>query len=132
MSKYSGRVPESGWKNLVLRWLKTRSARSSDRTNEAAAANADWEGTPGFAVVMTDGPGADSWPISGSAFILMYKQPSDSAAAGEALKFFAWAYSKGDKMAAELDYVPIPKNVVASIQKLWSGQVKDAGGKPIF
>ena len=36
----------------------------------------------------------------------------DAAATGEALKFFAWAYKNGAKMAEELDYVPMPDNVV--------------------
>ena len=69
-------------------------------------------GTPGFGVILTDQPGAESWPIAGATFILMHKQPQDPAAAAEALKFFAWAYAKGDKMAEDLDYVPMPDNVV--------------------
>src|SRR4051794_3733115 len=87
---------------------------------QAAAANADWTGTPGFAVILTDEPGAASWPISGATFILIHKQPQDPAAAAEALKFFKWAYAKGDKMAEELDYVPMPDKVVAAIEKAWS------------
>ena len=90
----------------------------------AAAANADWQGTPGFAVVLTDEPGAGSWPIAGATFILLHKQPQDPAATAEALRFFDWAYSKGDKMAEELDYVPMPDQVVASIKKVWSTDVK--------
>jgi len=71
----------------------------------AAAARANWEGTPGFGVIITNEPGAASWPIAGATFILIHKQPSDPAAAGAALKFFNWAYAKGGKMAEELDYV---------------------------
>jgi len=97
----------------------------------AAAAAADWQGTPGFAVVLTDEPGAGSWPIAGATFILMHKQPQDPAAAAEALRFFTWAYAKGDKMAEELDYVPMPDKVVDSVKKVWSSQVKDAGGKAL-
>jgi phosphate transport system substrate-binding protein len=98
---------------------------------QAAAASADWEGTPGFAVVLTDEPGAGSWPIAGATFILIHKQPQDPVAASEALKFFAWAYAKGDKMAEELDYVPMPDKVVAAIQKVWAAEIKDASGKPL-
>jgi phosphate transport system substrate-binding protein len=99
---------------------------------QAAAANADWEKAEGFYVVLTDEPGPESWPIAGATFILIHKQPQDPAAAAEALKFFAWAYVKGDKMAEDLDYVPMPDNVVKAIQKVWAEQVKDAGGKPLF
>jgi phosphate transport system substrate-binding protein len=98
----------------------------------AAAASADWVGTPGFAVILTDEPGAGSWPIAGATFILMHKQPQDPAAATEALKFFAWAYAKGDQMAEALDYVPMPDSVVNAIQKVWATEVKDASGKALF
>ena len=74
-----------------------------------------------------------SWPITARDL-----HPDPQAAAGcrprraEALKFFAWAYEKGDKMAEELDYVPMPDNVVKDIQKIWANEIKDASGKPIF
>src|SRR5262249_9751848 len=94
-------------------------------TFSAAAANADWERAPSCGVIMTTEPGASSWPIAGATFILTHKQPSDPAAAGAALKFFNWAYAKGGKMAEELDYVPMPGNVVSAVQRLWAAQIKD-------
>jgi phosphate transport system substrate-binding protein len=99
---------------------------------QAAAANADWNSVPGYGVILANEPGAESWPMTAATFILIHKQPGDPAAASEALKFFAWAYAKGDKMAEELDYVPMPKAVVDEIQKMWASQVKDAGGKPLY
>ena len=91
-----------------------------------------WQASDGFYVILTDEPGAASWPIAGATFILIHKQPKDSAAAGEALKFFAWAYAKGGKMAEELDYVPMPAKVVADTQKVWASQIKDASGKALY
>jgi phosphate transport system substrate-binding protein len=99
---------------------------------QAAAANADWEKADSFYVILTDQPGATTWPIAGATFILIYQQPQDPIAAAEALKFFSWAYAKGDKMAEDLDYVPMPDPVVNAIQKVWGNQIKDASGKPIF
>jgi len=99
---------------------------------QAAAANADWEKADHYYVILTDEPGATSWPIAGATFILIHTQPQDPAAATEALKFFAWAYKKGDKMAEELDYVPMPDKVVTAIQKMWSTEIKDGSGKPLF
>ena len=99
---------------------------------QAAAASAKWDKADGFHVILTDQPGAASWPIAGATFILIHKQPKEPAAANEALKFFAWAYAKGDKMAEELDYVPLPKNVTAEIEKVWATEIKDASGKPLY
>ena len=115
--------------------LVNREGKSVAPTAEsfmAAAANADWEGTPGFGVVLTNESGADSWPLAGATFILMHKQPQDAVASREALKFFDWAYSKGDKMAQDLDYVPMPDKVVGAIKKSWMAQIKDKDGKPLF
>src|ERR1051325_1412236 len=99
---------------------------------QAAAANADWAGTPGFYVLLTDQPGAASWPIAGATFILFHKQVQDAAAATEAIKFFDWAYANGSKMAQDLDYIPMPAPVVAAIKKLWANDIKDSSGKSIY
>ena len=99
---------------------------------QAAASSANWTGTPGFGVILTNEPGAGSWPIAGATFILIHKQPQDPANAAAALKFFAWAYKNGDKMAEELDYVPMPDKVVTAIEEVWAKEIKDAAGKPIF
>jgi phosphate transport system substrate-binding protein len=95
-----------------------------DLTFAAAAAGADWFSVPGMGVSMVNAKGADSWPISTASFILMYKDPADKAASGEALKFFDWAFKNGKGMAAELDYVPLPDSLTGAIRsKVWS-QIK--------
>jgi phosphate transport system substrate-binding protein len=99
---------------------------------QAAASNADWNAVPGFGVILSDQPGAGSWPMTAATFILIHKQPQDPAAAAEALRFFAWAYAKGSKMAEDLDYVPMPKAVVASVEKVWATEIKDGSGKALF
>ena len=98
----------------------------------AAAANADWEATPGFGVILTNQAGAATWPIAAATFVLMHKQPNNPAATNAALKFFAWAFAKGGKMAEQLDYVPMPGKVVGAVQNLWASQIKDPSGKPVY
>jgi phosphate transport system substrate-binding protein len=120
---------------LIFANLVNKDGKSVGPTSEsfqAAAASADWAGTPGFGVILTNEAGVGSWPISGATFILIHKQPQDPAAAAEALKFFAWGYAKGAKMAEDLDYVPMPSAVVGAIQKVWAAEIKDASGKPIY
>jgi phosphate transport system substrate-binding protein len=70
--------------------------------------------------------------MTAATFILIPKQPPDPAAAAEALKFFAWAHAKCDKMAEELDYVPMPKKIVGEIEKVWASEIKDPDGKPLY
>jgi len=98
---------------------------------QAAAGNADWNSVPGYGVILANQPGAASWPMTAATFILIPKQPQDPAAATSALKFFAWAYAKGAKMAEELDYVPMPAKVVTEIEAMWSKSITGSDGKPL-
>lgn len=92
-----------------------------DDTFAAAAAGTDWSKVPGMAIYLTDAPGAKSWPITGASFILMYKAPTNKAASAEVLKFFDFAFKEGRKMAADLDYVPMPDATTDFIRKsVWS------------
>jgi phosphate transport system substrate-binding protein len=120
---------------LTFTKMINKAGKSVSPTSEAfqaAAANADWKSQPGYGVILANQPGEKSWPMTAATWILVYKQPQDAAATAEALKFFAWGYAKGGKMAEELDYVPMPANVVADIEKTWTAEIKDTGGKPLF
>ncbi len=99
-----------------------------DKAFKAAAAGAEW--SKSFYQILTEQPGKDSWPITGATFILMQKVQDKPAQATTALKFFEWAYQNGDKTAGDLDYVPMPANVKAIVEKAW-GDIKDASGKAI-
>jgi phosphate transport system substrate-binding protein len=99
---------------------------------QAAAANADWAKAPGMYLLLTNQPGAESWPISGATFILVYKKQEKPENAREVLKFFDWAYHNGGKMAEDLNYVPMPSSVVSLVEKTWVDQVKGPDGKSVF
>ena len=90
---------------------------------QAAAANADWKSQPGYGVILANQPGDQSWPMTAATWILMYKKPVDPVASASALKFFDWAYTKGDKMAEELHYVPMPEKVVKDVEAYWKAEV---------
>lgn len=98
----------------------------------AAAANADWKSAPGMGVVLTNEPGADSWPVTSASFILLHKSQDKPERALEVLKFFNWAFQNGQKMAEELDYVPLPKAVTDQIVQGWKAEIKAADGTPVW
>ncbi len=93
----------------------------------AAAASATWNAEEGFGTLLNDQAGAESWPMAGATFILVYKQPVDVVATAEALKFFQWAYASGDDMANDLHFVPLPDTLTAEIEASWT-QVAGWGG----
>jgi len=89
----------------------------------AAASNADWAGAAkdNFYVILVDQPGAQSWPITATTYILVYKNPPDQKATQDTLKFFQWSFEKGDQLALGLDYVPLPDNAIKAIEASWKG-----------
>ena len=99
-----------------------------DTAFKSAAAGADW--AKSFYQILTDQPGKDSWPITGATFIMMHKAQDKPVQATNSLKFFEWAFVNGDKMATDLEYVPLPEAVKALSRKTW-GDIKDAAGKPV-
>jgi phosphate transport system substrate-binding protein len=110
--------------HVLLKNKDGNSVAPTIETFQAAAANADWEKTPGFSVVLTDQPGVDSWPITGASFILIYKEQPDIKVAKTVLSFFDWCYRHGADMAKELHYVPIPLNVVEIVEQTWRKEIR--------
>jgi len=91
---------------------------------QAAAATADWPHSTDFDLVMTNAPGANSYPITATTFVLMYKQPKNAVRSAAALKFFKWAFEHGQPQAAKLDYVSLPPALVKQIEAYWAKQIK--------
>ncbi len=90
---------------------------------QAAAANADWANSQHFNLIITDAPGAESWPISATNFILMYAQPRDAQRARLTLDFFKWALENGQAQADELHFVPLPAPLVAQVEAYWASEI---------
>ena len=92
-----------------------------DLTFSAAAAGADWFSVPGMGISLVNQKGAQSWPITGATFILMYREPKNAKTSQEVVKFFDWAFVNGGKLATDLDYVPLPKAVTDRIRsEVWT------------
>ena len=121
--------------NLIYTKMVNRAGKAVEPTMEtfiAASRNADWSGTRGFYLILTDQPGELSWPILATTFILMSRRADHRNASCAALGFFDWAYRNGDQMARELDYVPIPATVWSKIEATWGTNLKAHDGQAIW
>jgi len=96
----------------------------------AAAKNATWDPTQGFAQAIVNEPGATAWPITGATYALVQKDQPSADTGKMILKFFDWGYKSGAGQASSLDYVPIPASVYTTIEQQWS-QIA-AGGNPVW
>jgi len=97
---------------------KGKTVQPDDLTFKQAADSADWN-VPGMAVNLNNKEG---WPITAATFVLVYKE--GNAKTQDVLKFFDWAYTKGDKAATDLDFVPLPDKVKSKIRADWVKSIK--------
>ena len=109
-----------------------KTVQPDDKSFAAAAEKADWSAKPGFGISLNNQLGEKAWPITSASFILFHGVAEKPESTLEALKFFDWALNKGQKLALELDYVPLPANVVSKIQASWKTGIKGADGKPVW
>jgi phosphate transport system substrate-binding protein len=86
---------------------------------QAAAASADWAKAQDFYLVMTDSPGVDAYPIAATAFVLIPKTTKSPARTKAAFDFFRWVLRNGQKSATDLEYVPLPPDLVTQIEAYW-------------
>jgi phosphate transport system substrate-binding protein len=117
--------------DVALRNHSARFVQASRGTFRAAAEVADWHAASGFQQLPTDLPGNESWPVTGASFILVDKSPAGGGNTRQVLRFFNWALHQGESIAAELDYVPVPRTVVDSLPALWN-TLRDSSGKPVW
>lgn len=111
-------------KHLQLMNKDGKYVNPSESTFAAAAAGADWFSVPGMGISLVEQKGANSWPITGASFALMYKEPANKQASKDVIKFFTWAFKDGQQLALDLDYVPLPDTLTKAIaSKVWS-QIK--------
>jgi phosphate transport system substrate-binding protein len=113
-------------KNADGQWVKP-----SLESFGAAAAKATWNPADGFATILVNQAGAQSWPIAGASFILVPKDQQDADKAKTLLQFFDWCYKNGQSVAQSLDYVPIPENVVTLVETQWGKDVT-VSGTPVW
>jgi phosphate transport system substrate-binding protein len=89
---------------------------SMDSVSAAGAAKvAAKDVPPDLRYSLVDAPGAESYPLSGTTWAVVYV--NQSAAQGKALKdFLTWVLHDGQSFAKGMDYAPLPKELVNMAQ----------------
>jgi phosphate transport system substrate-binding protein len=98
------KVPYADMKNAAGNYITP----SLDSVTEALATATIPED---FRFSMVNPPGEKAYPISGTTWLLVYAQQKDPVKGQKLVEFLRWAYGDGEKMAAALDYAPLPPSV---------------------
>jgi ABC-type phosphate transport system substrate-binding protein len=103
----------------------------ADLQGVTAAAEAALVGIPDdLRFSLTDAPGRESYPISGTVWAVLYvNQPSPKGR--PLVDFLRWATHEGQRYATDLHYVPLPAGLVERIdRRLAHVQLAPSGGTP--
>lgn len=61
---------------------------------------------------IVNSPAPEAYPIAGFTYALVSTKPADTGKSKAIQDFLKWAMADGQKMAADLQYAPLPKDVV--------------------
>jgi len=80
----------------------------------SAAKYAKWSPKNHFYQILALQPGENSYPIVAATFILLPKEKSEMNK--EVVRFFDFAFKKGDEDARKLGYIPLPAETKALVE----------------
>ena len=122
-----------GQEKLSYALMKNRDGKfvaPSAKAFASALHNSAWRSNGAFEESLSNRPGSSSWPITAGTFVVLPQTTNNPANTIAMLKFFSWAFVKGDHLADSADFVALPDVVQARIfvELL---KVTDAKGKPL-
>lgn len=80
-----------------------------------ALKNSSWTQAAKYEELLTDRPGAGSWPITSGTFIVVPKKSINPEKTIQALSFFTWAFVHGEVAFGKAEFVKLPESVQARI-----------------
>ncbi len=89
---------------------------------QAAASHVDFTKAKDFYVILTDQPGDDTWPISGCTWQILRKAAAKTTNQ-DVTSFFDWGFEKGQKMATDIAFGPLPQSTIAAIKAYWKANL---------
>jgi phosphate transport system substrate-binding protein len=106
--------------NFVEPTLASTEAAVAASAATLPAGDASWNN-----VTVVNAPGDDSYPIASFSYLLLYKELADNptmtdAKARALIGFIQWAITEGQQFTPELEYVPLPDEVVKLNQETLS------------
>ncbi len=118
---------------LVFVQLKNRDGKyvaPGPKGFESALNSSPWRASGSFEESLVNRGGAQSWPITAGTFVVIPQSVKNPASTIAMLKFFSWAFIKGDHLADNADFVALPAAVQGRVFKEML-KVRDDKGKPL-
>lgn len=104
--------------NLTSAMLKNREGKfvsAGPVAFSSSLMNSAWMSKGTYEEMLTDRPGAASWPITAGTFILLPQASSNPATTIASIKFFTWGFVHGDAVVGKANFVRLPDLVQGRI-----------------
>ena len=98
--------------------------KPSRESFSAAVTAVEWNPRLDFYQVLTNAPGPNAWPITGTVFVLMQRSAAHPSNTKDALAFFQWALAEGQSDASAEHYVALPPELVKQVIAYWAETFK--------
>jgi phosphate transport system substrate-binding protein len=69
-----------------------------------------------FRFSMVNPPGADGYPIAGATWLLVYQEQTNPEKGKKLVEFLKWMMNQGEQMAPQLNYAPLPPDLIKRVQ----------------
>src|SRR5215469_9718537 len=115
-------IPIALLKNHTGNFIAPSLDSTQEAVSNAVAMNSLPAGDKSWTKVsMLKAPGPESYPIASFSYLILYKEMStnpslDQTKTKALVDFISWAITDGQKLAANLGYVPLPARVVKGDQ----------------
>ncbi len=122
------RVAKMGLTSVSLKNKAGQFVVASESAIAAAASGSDLR--KDLRATLLNSSGADTWPIAEMTYILIDARPKTAAEANRTLRFFYWAFLKGDDIVRGTGFAPLPPMIQARVIRQL-GEVEAKDGKLI-
>ena len=104
--------------NLAYAYLQNKSGSFIEPSIDSTSKAAEGATIPAdFRFSIVNSSNSEAYPIAGITWLLIYKQMDDHTKGAAIVNFIKWAITDGQKLTADLDYAPLPANLVDMIQQ---------------
>jgi phosphate transport system substrate-binding protein len=97
-------------------------------TEAAAGVASKLPANTDFRISIVNSPAKEAYPIASFTYLLIYETQTDPVKGKKLVDFIKWAIHDGEADAGSLDYAPLPKNVVAMLDRRLT-EVKNVASK---
>jgi phosphate transport system substrate-binding protein len=120
-------VVEDDLSGVQLQNLAGNFVTASEEGFRNAVVKSAWFSTGDFSVPLSNLEGANTWPITMGTYVAVPKVAASGDKTARVLRWITWGFLRGDSLAKQAKFVPLPDKVQATAFKIITSVVDEKG-----